>query len=1063
MDSERWQNIERLYHAAMECEESQRAAFLAQACCDDEALLREVEDLVSYGNRAGGFIAGSALEVVAPAIATDEGDEHDSASGECRMVGKWISQYRIVEQLGRGGMGEVYRAVRADGQYQKQVAIKLVRAGRESGSVIGRFKNERQILAGLDHPNIARLHDGGATEAGVPYFVMELVEGQPIDEYCDSHRLGIPARVKIFLQVCSALEYAHQHQIIHRDIKPSNILVTAEGVPKLLDFGIAKILDSGVVTGVNGLTQTMARVFTPRYASPEQIKADPITMASDVYSLGVLLYELLTGRWPYRLKTRTAAKIEQAICEKDPLLPSIVVMRMEEPTLADGTTITPEEVGRARNSDPKQMHSCLLGDLDAIMMMALRKEPHRRYASVHDFSEDLRKHLEGRPIAARPSTIAYRGAKFIRRHGELAVGALIFLVLLGGLFALGNLLRWGQSRTSKGKTLTDKDFVVLADFANNTGETVFDDTLKQALAVDLQQSTFLNILSDDRISEQLRYMGRLPDERLTPDVAREVCLRDGSKATLLGSIASLGNHYVITLKAVDCQDSSLLHEEQREADRREKVLTQLHEMGKHLRDKLGESMASIQQHDTPLEQATTTSLEALQAYSMATRVFRSQGGTAALPLFKRAIELDPNFAFAYADLAAVYSNLNENALSMEYAKKAYELRARVTDSERFWINSTYYDSVTGELEKAAQQYEAWKQTYPRSLTPYVNLGVMDYYLGRLSKALDDDLQGLALNPSVAMLYSNLADEYMSLDRLDEAQAILKEAKKRKLDESMVLDNYQLAFLRGDDGEMSRLFDEAAGKTGMEDRLLSSQSDTKAFYGRLRQARDYSRKAVESALRADAKETAAAWQADAALREAEFGNVVQARHDAAAALTLASSKEIEIAAAIVLARIGEITRAQSIAIDLGKRFPLDALLASYWLPSIRAAIAIREKKADRAIEYLKTSELYELGGAAPPFSSGATLYPVYLRGEAYLASRQWNKAAAEFQKILGHRGLVWNFPLGALAQLQLGRAYAGLYDYPKARAAYRDFLSSWDHADADIPIFRAAKLEYAKLH
>ncbi len=351
------------------------------------------------------------------------------------MIGKRISQYRIVEQLGSGGMGEVYRAVRADDQYQKQVAIKLVRAGADSGLVVSRFKNERQILASLDHPNIARLLDGGATEEGVPYFVMELVEGQPIDKYCDSHQLGIRARLELFLQVCSALKYSHQHQIIHRDIKPANILVTAEGVPKLLDFGIAKMVDSGLVAGAARQTQTMFRVFTPEYASPEQIKAEAITTASDVYSLGVLLYELLTGHRPYWFKSPMPAEIERAICEDEPLKPSIVVTRTERQSLTDGrsTSIAPEEIGRARGTNPKQMRSWLVGDLDSIVMMALRKEAQRRYASVDALSEDIRKHLEGLPIAARPSTVAYRGAKFVRRHRELVVGALVFFVLLSGL------------------------------------------------------------------------------------------------------------------------------------------------------------------------------------------------------------------------------------------------------------------------------------------------------------------------------------------------------------------------------------------------------------------------------------------------------------------------------------------------------------------------------------------------------------------------------------------------------------------------------------------------------
>src|SRR5580698_5614862 len=447
MDVERWQKVERLYHAVLECEESERAAFLARACGDDEVLRREVESLLSYGGRSEKFIEGSALDAVASALA---GDGEDSASAESRIIGRRISQYRIVEQLGSGGMGEVYRAVRADDQYQKEVAIKLVRAGADSGLVIGRFKNERQILAGLDHPNIARLLDGGATEEGVPYFVMELVEGQPIDKYCDAHKLGIGARLELFLQVCSALQYSHQHQIIHRDIKPANILVTEEGVPKLLDFGIAKMLDSGA-RGV-GKTQTVFRAFTPEYTSPEQIKAEGISPASDVYSLGVVLYELLTGHRPYRLKTRTPAEIERVICEEEPLKPSTAVLQVEgqvaggdasalplgrdigAPARAGTRAPTsPEEIGRVRSTDPKQLRRDLHGDLDALVMMALRKEPQRRYASVDALSEDIRRHLEWRPITARSSTLGYRGAKFVRRHKELVLGALVSLALLSGL------------------------------------------------------------------------------------------------------------------------------------------------------------------------------------------------------------------------------------------------------------------------------------------------------------------------------------------------------------------------------------------------------------------------------------------------------------------------------------------------------------------------------------------------------------------------------------------------------------------------------------------------------
>jgi DNA-binding winged helix-turn-helix (wHTH) protein/tetratricopeptide (TPR) repeat protein len=619
------------------------------------------------------------------------------------------------------------------------------------------------------------------------------------------------------------------------------------------------------------------------------------------------------------------------------------------------------------------------------------------------------------------------------------------------------LLHWGRS-----SKLTEKDTIVLADFINHTGEPVLDDALKQGLTADLQQSTFLNILSDGKVSDQLRYMGRAADERLTPQIAQEVCRREGSKVSLFGSISTIGSHYVITLKAVNCQNSDLVDEEQGEADRREKILTELHGLADRVRRKLGESLASIQKNDIPLAQATTSSLEAWQAFSVASRTFSSKGETAALPLFKRATELDPNFAQAYADVSVMYANLNEYALSLENARKAYELRSRVSEFERFSIDSNYFHT-TGQLEKEARVLEAWKQTYPRSLAPYVNLGAANFSLGRLEQAVDDDLQALALNQGVATLYSNLALNYMSLDRLGEAQTTLNEAKKHKLDDSILLEGYQLAFLRDDAPEMNRDLQEAMGKPGVEDTLLASQSATEAFHGRLTRAREFSRRAVESALRNDAKETAAGWEADEALREAEFGNQAEARRSAKAALNLASTKEVQIGAAMALARAGDVISAQSIATKLANSFPEDTLLQSYWLPSIRAAIAIRQKRTDRAIEYLQVAEPYILGGSPPPFSSGPTLYPAYLLGEAHLANRQWADAAIEFQKLCDHHGLVWNSPLGVLAWLELGRSYAGEGDRVRAIAAYQKFLDLWRDSDPNAAPLREAKLEYAHIH
>jgi eukaryotic-like serine/threonine-protein kinase len=653
--------------------------------------------------------------------------------------------------------------------------------------------------------------------------------------------------------------------------------------------------------------------------------------------------------------------------------------------------------------------------------------------------------------AAEATRLARSRVRHRRMRWSLAFAG-IFLLAIAASF-----LHWMRPHP-----LTEKDTIVLADFVNNTGDPVFDDALKQGLAVELEQSPFLNILSEGRVGQQLRYMGRSVDDRVTPEIAQEVCRREGSKVMLLGSIASLGSHYVIGLKAVNCRTGDSLGKEQVEAGRREDVLTRVHEAGTRLRKKLGESLASIQKYDTPLEQATTSSLEALQAYSIAIKIWRTKQDAAAIPLFKRAVELDPNFALAYADLSLMYEDLGEADSAAECANKAYELRERVTERERFSIESTYYQSVTGDLEKAAQVNEQRKQTYPRDLAPYINLGVIDSNLGRLEPALAHDLEAMQLKTDTATVYENLSYDYLNLNRLPEAKAVLEQARAKKLDESLLPNRYQLAFLENDAQGMSACVSAALG-TGSEDALLSSQADTEAFHGRLGRAREFSRRAVATAVQAGAKETAATWQATAALREAEFGNTAQARQQAAAALALAPTRDVRVAVAMALARSGDIARAQAMVNDLYKQFHSNTLVVNYWLPSIRAAIALQEDNAPLAIGFLQVTAAYELGGATPPFSSGATMYPVYLRGQAYLAQQKWSEAAAEFSKIRAHRGLVWNFPTGALTPLMLGRTSAGQADFAAAKSAYHDFLDLWQGADPDVPILRAAQTESTKLN
>ena len=654
---------------------------------------------------------------------------------------------------------------------------------------------------------------------------------------------------------------------------------------------------------------------------------------------------------------------------------------------------------------------------------------------------------QGEPVVPQPHLLTWKK--------KIALSALVLVVVAGsGL--------WYQRHLPLRSRLTEKDQILLADFSNSTGEAVFDDTLKQALNVDLQQSTFLNIVPDDVIYRQLRYMGRSLETRLTPEVAREVCLRGNAKAMLTGSISPLGSHYVITLRAVDCASGNLLHIEQLEAESRERILGRLHEAGRRVREKLGESLPSIQKNDTPLEQATTSSLEALQVYSNAGKVYRSQGEAAAVPLFKRALEIDPKFAVAIADLGMMYCNLGETALCSSHEKQAYELRDRATGKERFYIDSNFYTDVTGELEKASEVLEQWKQEYPRDLAPYINLGSVTSSLGQLDTALTNDLEGHRLRPDSLALFRSLSSDYMNLNRLEDAEHVLKLAKAQQMELPLLQNFYRLAFLRSDAKEIEQSMRTASGHADVESSLLSSQADTEAYYGRLALARDYTSRAVRSSLASGAKEDAAGWLATQALREAEFGNAARAQQSAQSALVLSSSKNVQVAAAIAYARSGNRTSANAIASDLRAKFPLDTLIIHEWLPTIRAAELLSGGDAKGALAELEISLPYELGGTAPPFVSGATLYPAYLRGLAYQKNKQPEKAAAEFNKIIAHRGLVWNFPLGALAQLELGRTYAAAGKSAQAKAAYDDFLKQWHDADGDVPVLQNARSEYRRL-